>query len=264
MGIRLLERPRAPKKEPETHTEAEPAPEVEAARRKLRNAALRRGMLRLVSRDNAVNLALVVLLSVVAVIFLLSLVQSGVGNFTISLARTDMYRYGIELSPDAGFTSASSRLEAEAIEGATNISAADLPENLDDIDGSHNGRNYIAYTFYVRNNGTTDLDYRYQIDITEVTRELDSAIRMAVYYNGGQRQVFAKRAADGAPEPGTIPFATDTVIDGGSIMDMTIGSMDKYTIVIWIEGDDPECVDDRLGGVIKMAMSIEVMADETV
>ena len=42
-------------------------------------------------------------------------------------------------------------------------------------------------------------------------------------------------------------------------MDMNIGSVDKYTIVIWIEGDDPECTDDLLGGVIKMSMTIEVL-----
>lgn len=258
MSTGLLERPpqqEAPPPQPP------PPPEEEAARRKLRAAALQRGMMRLITRTNAVNLALVVLLSVVAVVFLLSLVQSGVGTFTISLSRTDMYRYGIELSPDAGFTSASSRLEAESIQGATNISVNDLPKDLDDADGSHNGANYIAYSFYVRNNGTTDLNYRYQVDINDVTRELDECVRVAVYYNGGGRQIFAKRAADGKAEPDTVPFVSDKIIDGGTINDMAIGSVDKYTIVIWIEGDDPECTDDRLGGVIKMSMSIEVLME---
>lgn len=257
MPTELLNRPAAPPEAP-----PEPPPAEDKTRRKLRAAALQRGMFRLITRSNAVNLALVVLLSIVAVIFLLSLVQSGTGTFTISLNRTDMYRYGIELSPDAGFTSASSRLEAEAIDGATNISAQDLPEDLDDTDGSHNGKNYIAYTFYVRNNGTTDLNYRYLLDIQEATRQLDEAVRVAIYYNGGSRQIFAKPAANGSPEPDTVPFATAKVIDSGTIMDMAVGSVDKYTIVIWIEGDDPECTDERLGGIIKMAMSIEVLMED--
>lgn len=256
MGMKLKERP------PAEQASAPTEEGLEQSRRKLRAAALRKGMTRLLTRTNAVNLALVVLVSVVALIFLLSLIQSGVGNFTISLSRTDMYKYGIELSDSAGFTSASTRLEAMAIQGATNISAGDLPDNLDDIDGSHNGQNYIAYTFYVRNNGTTDFNYRYSIDIQEVTRQLDTAVRLALFYNGGDREIYAKRAANGQPEPDTVPFATDTVVDSGTIMDMKIGSTDKYTIVIWIEGDDPECIDDRLGGVIKMAMSIEVLAED--
>lgn len=250
-------------------TAASPAPEgqvgdpdLEKRRRKLRAAALQKGMVRLLTKQNAVNLALVVLLSIVALIFLLSLFQTGMGNFTISLSRTDLYKYGIELSDNSDFASASSRLEANSIQGATNISVNDLPGNLDAADGSHNGQHYIAYTFYVRNNGTTDFNYRYRIDIKETTRELDSAVRLAVYYNGGDRQIFAKRAANGEAEPDTVPFATDTVVDTGTIMDMKIGSVDKYTVVIWIEGDDPDCTDERLGGVIEMAMSIEVLPED--
>lgn len=266
MGTKLQDR--APV---ETAPELAPAPVpeekdsdsgLEKRRRKLRTAALQKGMVRLLTKQNAVNLALVVLISIVALIFLLSLFQTGMGNFTISLSRTDLYKYGIELSDNSGFTSASSRLEASSIQGATNISVADLPRDLDGIDGSHNGSNYIAYTFYVRNNGTTDFNYRYRIDIKETTRELDSAVRLAVYYNGGDRQIFAKRAANGGAEPDTVPFATDTIIDTGTIMDMKMGSVDKYTVVIWIEGDDPECTDDRLGGVIEMAMSIEVLPED--
>lgn len=229
---------------------------------RIRAAALKKGLSRLVTKTNAATLALVVFLSIVAVVFLLSMVRQNGGSFTISLGRMDYYRYGIELSEDPSFTSASSRLEAEALTRATNISVMDLPENLDDLDGSHNGKDYIAYTFYVRNNGTADFDYRYQLDIKEVTRNVDAAVRVGMYYNGGSRQIFAKRAADGAAEPGTVTFATDKVIDGGTIMDMNIGSVDKYTIIIWIEGDDPECTDDLLGGVIKMSMTIEVLEQE--
>lgn len=254
-----------PKKAPEaapsgTSPPAEPALDeaTQQSVRRMRATALRRGMLRLLTRSHAVNLALVVLLSVVAVIFLLSLVQQGVGNFTISLSRTDVYRYGIELSDEAGFISGSSRLEANAIQGATNISVNDLPDGLHNKDGSNNGLNYISYTFYVRNNGTADFDYHYQIDVKDVSRRLDEAVRIAVYYNGGNRTIFAKRGGNGAPEADTTPFATDRVVDAGSISNMKVGTVDKYTVVIWIEGDDPDCTDDLLGGMIKMAMTIQV------
>ena len=34
------------------------------------------------------------------------------------------------------------------------------------------------------------------------------------------------------------------------------GDIDRYTLVVWLEGDDPECVDAILGGEIKMHMEI--------
>ena len=33
-------------------------------------------------------------------------------------------------------------------------------------------------------------------------------------------------------------------------------SNDKITVVIWLEGDDPECNNDLLGGEIRMHMDI--------
>ena len=38
--------------------------------------------------------------------------------------------------------------------------------------------------------------------------------------------------------------------------DFKPGDVDKITIFIWLEGDDPECVDNILGGEIKMHMEI--------
>ena len=37
--------------------------------------------------------------------------------------------------------------------------------------------------------------------------------------------------------------------------------MDKITVVIWFEGDDPECVDDILEGEIKFSMDINVIEE---
>ena len=38
--------------------------------------------------------------------------------------------------------------------------------------------------------------------------------------------------------------------------DFKPGDIDKFTIVIWLEGDDPDCIDNILGGEIKMHMEI--------
>ena len=34
------------------------------------------------------------------------------------------------------------------------------------------------------------------------------------------------------------------------------GEIDRYSIVVWLEGTDPECIDDIIGGEMKMSMVI--------
>lgn len=60
------------------------------------------------------------------------------------------------IADNGDFNNATARLAADALDNGTNIAAEDLPDNLDDIDGSHNGKNYVAYTFYIRSAGKTD------------------------------------------------------------------------------------------------------------
>ena len=41
--------------------------------------------------------------------------------------------------------------------------------------------------------------------------------------------------------------------------DFDPGATNKYTVVIWLEGNDPDCVDDIIGGVIKMQMDFRIV-----
>jgi hypothetical protein len=41
-----------------------------------------------------------------------------------------------------------------------------------------------------------------------------------------------------------------------------VGKIDKYTVVIWLEGDDPECIDDILGGEMKLKMTIHELGSK--
>ena len=33
---------------------------------------------------------------------------------------------------------------------------------------------------------------------------------------------------------------------------------DKYTIVIWLEGNDPDCLDNIIGGTMKLGMKFRI------
>ena len=34
---------------------------------------------------------------------------------------------------------------------------------------------------------------------------------------------------------------------------------DKYTVVIWLEGNDPDCLDELVGGTMKLGMDFKIV-----
>lgn len=147
-------------------------------------------------------------------------------------------------------------MKAEKIEFADNISINWIPQNInDEAEGAHNGDNYLAYTFYVQNMGQNTANYWYSIVVDDVIRNVDTAIRIMTFLNG-EKKVYAKIASNGEAEPGTIPFFSDEYIMIEKRGDFNPGDIDKFTIVVWIEGDDPECLNDLIGGQMNMHMDI--------
>ena len=53
-------------------------------------------------------------------------------------------------------------------------------------------------------------------------------------------------------------FATGTKVMHTLREKFEPNSKDKYTIVIWLEGNDPDCVDDIIGGTIKLGMDFKI------
>ena len=138
-----------------------------------------------------------------------------------------------------------------------NISINWLPKNIDtEKDGSHNGENYIAYTFYIKNKGTETVNYWYTVKIDDVIKKVDEAARVMVYFNG-EKKVYAKiNGITNLPEKDTEAFYDDKTAVLEQRKDFKSEDVDKFTIVIWLEGDDPDCIDSILGGEIKMHMEI--------
>lgn len=197
----------------------------------------------------------------VTVLFVIAFSQEKMGNFTINLNRLELYRRGISISDSGDFDKATARLTANSVEDATNISIEDLPKNLDDEEGSHNGKNYMAYTYYVRNAGKEDLGYIAKITLDSCSKGAEDAVRVAVWKNG-KRVVYAKAAKDGKAEEGCKKFKSKDVVCQYKEDNFLVGNVDKYTIVIWMEGDDPECVDSIIGGSVQFSMHIDSDYDD--
>lgn len=148
-------------------------------------------------------------------------------------------------------------LRSDDIEFFSDISVNWLPKDIDNEgDGSHNGRNYIAYTFYAENRGQDTINYWTAVEIDDVVRNVDEAIRVMVFKNGN-KVIYAKNnRVTEQPEPDTVPFHDEDTVMLELTENFEVGDIDKYTVVIWVEGDDPECKDDLIGGEIKMHMTL--------
>lgn len=178
-------------------------------------------------------------------------------NFTVTLDSEYGRERGLVLYEELSNKYERTYLKSEDIEYFTDISVNWLPSNIDsEGEGSHNGRNYIAYTFYAENMGQDTINYWTTIEIDDVVKNVDEAIRVMVFKNG-EKVIYAKNNREtGEPEPDTTPFHKDDVVMLEQVENFKVGDIDKYTVVIWVEGDDPECKNDLIGGEIKMHMTL--------
>ena len=202
-----------------------------------------------------VKIAFLLLLILISIIYLFLYIIYAGGRFTVSLDKNMSNRKNVFLSEDGNVKNKARKLSADTIEYMDNISIKWLPDNIDtEKNGGHNGDNYIAYTFYVINSGKEKVNYWYEIDIDDTIKNVDEAIRIMIYRNG-ERTVYAKKSKDtGQAEPGTKKFILSKIAVLEQRKNFKPSSKDRYTVVVWIEGDDPECKNDLLGGEIKLHM----------
>lgn len=200
-------------------------------------------------------LLVVVILFLINIYIILALIYRG-ENFTVTLDSEYGRESGLVIYEDKNKYTRTF-LRSEDIDFFTDISVDWLPENIDNEgDGSHNGKNYIAYTFYAENMGQDTINYWATIKIDDVIKNVDDAIRVMVIKNGN-KVIYAKNnRTTEQPEPNTIPFRDNETVMLEKTENFKVGDIDKYTIVIWVEGDDPECTDDLIGGEIKMHMTL--------
>ncbi len=211
---------------------------------------------------------LVLLLLFLSIMFACSSYVNKAGDFTVTMDK-DAYNMGITLSETPGFENPSRFLAGEKCENMGDCTFSWLPDDIDQIDGSHNrsnGQEFLAYTFYVKNAGNVDVGYNSQILIDSVALGADDAVRVMVYKNG-EPTIYAKpkngttdQLEENKNSAGVIQYTVDkNFVSSTKVMEeeeklFPVGDVDKYTVVIWLEGWDPECVNKILDGEIKMSM----------
>lgn len=230
-------------------------------------------------------------------LYAISLVTEMRGHFTINLSNS-LVSQGFELSDTEDFAHPTARIYGTPVEDAPCISIADLPEDIDEIDGSHNGRNYFAHTFYLAKRGEGTADYEFSLCVNSESLNVSEAAWVMLFEDGVPK-IYAKLNQTGEAEciPAKdnnhfgyvkVPFKdsglsakqyeiirqTDTrtyyrLIPKGFLQDDLVAKntvtnvkqdeVHKYTVVIWLEGDDPDCTNDLIGGHIGMHMDFELL-----
>ena len=208
-------------------------------------------------RIKSVKLTLLIITLFLIIIYFILRIVYEAGDFTVSLDPNFARKSGLIMYEHMDEKEDKRILKATKVEFMDNISYKWLPEGIDgDQEGSHNGDNYLAYTFYLENKGSEVVNYWYEIDIDDVIKNVDKAIRVRVYLNGEETTYARANETTGDAEEGTKKFYSATEVLVEPRKKFKPGDIDKFTIVVYLEGDDPDCIDALIGGEIKMHMDI--------
>jgi len=239
--------------------------------------------------------AAMLLLAVLA----LSMISQIRGHFTINMS-DDMFDEGFILSETADFINATTHLFCTPAENVPCISIRSIPEDIDQIDGQHNDV-YFAYTFYIRNEGKSTVDYEWFMQLNSESQNLGSALWVMVFEDG-EMLLYARPSSHGgvealpafddnsrgyldmdimqyAKDPSQfevitekvgfnyyrivpISFESEDVVARGQQQAVAPGDVHKYTVVIWLEGDDPDCTDALIGGHAGMDFNFRLVSEK--
>jgi len=140
-----------------------------------------------------VKISILLLLLILIIIYFVLKILFDDGSFIVSLERNEMLYSGLAMYESLNDPTPKRILRAKDLQFMDNISIKWLPNDKEITapEGSHNGDNYIAYTFYMENQGKTVLDYWYYVYMDDVIKHADEALRIMIYVND-KKTVYAK------------------------------------------------------------------------
>lgn len=184
------------------------------------------------------------------------------GNFSINMEEDLYFDRGLLIYDDPEYKVFRTELLAPSPNVFDDMLSPWIPEDIANRGGgSHNGDEYLAYTFYIENTSEETTEYWTSIVVEDVIKNIDEAVRIRLYRNGVPT-TYAKESITGEAEEGTVKFTNDNLVTSLYVPNFTPGTIDEYTLVIWVDGDDLECTDNILGGEFKVHMDFTANAPE--
>lgn len=197
------------------------------------------------------------------------------GNFVIQVESGDVEK-SIAITDDPDDKVYTNRLEAGGFTGMTcttpryflngdTYSEQEplLKELTSNLGRTITEETLFIYTFYIVNTSNTAMNIDISMSLSNVTNEFDKAIRVMTY-NETQEDVHIYQAPDETPQeyqyypytPEYFPNATTAFIQK---VPLTVDvDRIKYSVLFWIEGQDPEGDERLFDGTIKLSMTLKV------
>ena len=223
------------------------------------------------------------------------------GHFTVNMS-DGLFSEGFSLCETRDFANPVPQLFCTPAENVPCVSIANLPEFLDNIDGQHNasyfaytfycrneGESTVDYEWQVNINSESnelseacwvmvfeDSQMLFYAKPNQRTGEVEALPAIGDNSRGYVQRPLAKYSAD--PERQyeviterngyvfsrvlPIPFISDYVVAQGTQTRVRPQEIHKYTVVIWLEGDDPDCTDELIGGHLGMEIFFQMVGEE--
>jgi hypothetical protein len=203
----------------------------------------------------------------------LSYYGNSVGDMVVSI--DNIINRSLSLSETGGFAAsdASTMLAARGINDIRDSTFYYIPEDIHEGEGlksDKKGNMYFAYTFFLKNASDVSVSYSATISIDRQTKNIDKAVRIMIIVDNEDPVIYARPRSDGTPETlednesaikkgySTVPF-TENEFSAINQKVMEIDQIQKYTVVIWIEGWDADCTDAIVGGNLEISMTFKII-----
>lgn len=191
-------------------------------------------------------------------LILMAITSNKQGNLTVFVDRSSVTK-SLSLSESRLLTNPQGKLYGPSLDEAWDTVEGSIPDDLYLMDGNNSSDVYIAYTFYLYNSGIENLDYTMSFNIENTSKALDEAIRIRLYVNDSLVTYAKKNSVTGEAEIGTTAFENDSLVVSQTVSEFAPNQVTKYSIVIWVESDDVDCTNDKIGGAITLSMAFSVL-----
>lgn len=199
----------------------------------------------------------------------------------------------ISISKTADFSSPATVLKMDGPEEISNITYDwILKDEVLGKEGDHHGNNYIAYSFFLKNVSDSDILFKSSIVLNYVSKDIERAVRIIIVEDEEKATCYAVNRSDGTPEyiaydtdvketqrplplgdsrldellgtNVTTPFATDQPTDNNVLVFesadtfLAVEEVKKFTVLIWLEGSDSDCIDAIIGAKVNFEYNFRV------
>jgi hypothetical protein len=213
-----------------------------------------------------------------------------------------LLKEGFILSETADFKNATTHLFCTPAENIPCVSIGYIPDDVDSIDGQHNeayfaytfycrneGDSTVGYewqvnmnsesmnmaeacwvmifedgkmTFYAAPNKETGKSEMLPPSGDNTRGYIDKPLGQFNRNPDKQYQIIKQERTFAYTRVIPEVFAGDRIVARGSQKEVAPKEVHKYTVVLWLEGDDPDCTDDLIGGHIGMDVYFSMTGED--